>query len=135
MGSNKKAAFTLIELLIVIVIIGILAGVVLAVINPAQQITRSKQSVIRGAIVKACLAHKSCMTANNDLSTQCDTAAKAGYDLSNIDPATGAFSPSGTATGLPTWTLGTSPNQCVIACMPTGAVTVTSSGTVTCAIQ
>jgi len=135
MGSNKKAAFTLIELLIVIVIIGILAGVVLGVINPAQQITRAKQSVIRGAIVKACLAHKACMGANNDIAAQCDTAAKAGYDFSSIDAASGAFSPSGTDTGLPTWTLGTTPNQCVIACTSTGLVTVKSSGTVTCAIQ
>ena len=135
MGSNKKAAFTLIELLIVIVIIGILAGVVLAVINPAQQITRAKQSVIRGAIVKACLAHKSCMAANNDVDAQCDTAVKAGYNFSSIDTASGLFSPSGTATGRPTWTLGTAPDQCVIACTATGAVTVTSSGTVTCAIQ
>ena len=135
MGSNKKAAFTLIELLIVIVIIGILAGVVLAVINPAQQITRAKQSVIRGAIVKACLAHKSCMTANNDAAAQCDTQAKAGYDFSSIDNASGVFSPSGTTTGRPAWTFGDSSNGCVIACTLTGAVTVTSSGTVTCAIQ
>lgn len=49
---SHKSAFTLIELLIVIVIIGILSGVVLVVINPQRIINRAKDSQIKGAMRK-----------------------------------------------------------------------------------
>ena len=41
---NKKSAFTLIEILISIAIIAILAGAVIALINPAQQFARSRNT-------------------------------------------------------------------------------------------
>ena len=80
---NAKA-FTLIELLIVIVIIGILAGVVLAVINPANQILRSNQTSARGVISKACLAVNSCLASSIAQDgtysyAMCNTGALAGY--------------------------------------------------------
>ena len=53
---NSRSGFTLIELLIVIVIIGILAGVVLSVINPAKQQRKAKEASLRSTVEKACLA-------------------------------------------------------------------------------
>jgi len=51
--------FTLVELLIVIVIIGILAGVVIGVLNPIQQQNRARDGTLRSSISKAALAGKS----------------------------------------------------------------------------
>lgn len=48
--------FTLIELLIVIVIIGILAGVVLQILNPAKQQRRARDGVTKSAMEKLALA-------------------------------------------------------------------------------
>ncbi len=55
MTKNQKG-FTLIELLIVIVIIGILAGVLIAVINPASQQTRARDAGVQASINKVALA-------------------------------------------------------------------------------
>ncbi|MCL5016431.1 MAG: type II secretion system GspH family protein, partial [Patescibacteria group bacterium] len=41
---NERSSFTLIELLIVIAIIGILASVVVLVLNPAQLLSQSRDS-------------------------------------------------------------------------------------------
>lgn len=57
---SSQKGFTLIELLIVIVIIGILSGVVLTVINPAQQMRRARQTVFRANAEKGCLAFLAC---------------------------------------------------------------------------
>lgn len=48
--------FTLIELLIVIVIIGILAGVVLQILDPARQQDRAKDGVTRATMNKIALS-------------------------------------------------------------------------------
>jgi len=53
---NKQKGFTLIELLIVIVIIGILAGVLIAIINPGAQQNRAKDAGIKAAMNKVVLA-------------------------------------------------------------------------------
>lgn len=60
--SMRKAAhntlqqgFTLIELLIVIVIIGILAGVLISVINPSQQSNRAKDAGVQASLNKVAL--------------------------------------------------------------------------------
>ena len=77
---SSEQGFTLIELLIVIVIIGILAGVVLAVINPAQQQLKANQSVLRSSTEKMCLALQACGTTTTD-ANQCDTKAEAGITV------------------------------------------------------
>ncbi len=52
----EAKGFTLIELLIVIVIIGILAGVLMAVINPAKQQNRARDANVIATINKVVLA-------------------------------------------------------------------------------
>lgn len=54
--SQKSKGFTLIELLIVIVIIGILAGVLIAVIDPTTQQNRARDANVRATMNKIALA-------------------------------------------------------------------------------
>lgn len=56
MNKNNSKGFTLIELLIVIVIIGILAGVLIAVINPAAQSNKARDAGVQASINKVALA-------------------------------------------------------------------------------
>lgn len=53
---RKEKGFTLIELLIVIVIIGILAGVLISVIDPTAQQNRARDAGIEASISKVALA-------------------------------------------------------------------------------
>lgn len=53
---KSSKGFTLIELLIVIVIIGILAGVLIAVIDPTKQQNRARDAGVQATINKAALA-------------------------------------------------------------------------------
>lgn len=56
LSAQKQKGFTLIELLIVIVIIGILAGVLIAVINPVAQQNRAKDANVKASISKVSLS-------------------------------------------------------------------------------
>ena len=53
---NNQKGFTLIELLIVIVIIAILAGVLIALINPAQQQNRARDASVIATMNKVALS-------------------------------------------------------------------------------
>jgi len=54
MKNNK--GFTLIELMVVIMIIGILAGIVITVINPVAQQNKAKDAVIKSTMSKISVA-------------------------------------------------------------------------------
>ncbi len=76
-----RLAFTLIELLIVIVIIGILAGVILVVLNPAAQQRKSAEAVLQANTNKLCLGLFSCAQTTYD-PLRCNDMTKIG----GIDP-------------------------------------------------
>jgi len=67
----REGGFTLIELLIVIVIIGILAGVVISVMNPAEQQRKAKESVLRANTDKLCLAMHACAATTTTPLSRC----------------------------------------------------------------
>lgn len=54
--SQNNKGFTLIELLVVVLIIGILAGVLISVINPAQQQDRAADGNVKAVINKTILS-------------------------------------------------------------------------------
>lgn len=117
MFTKKSQGFTLIELLLVIAIIGILAGVILAVINPLQQQRKAQEGVASSAVSKACLAVAGCNAAS--ASSQCATPAN---EVQNFDSTAMTFL-SGTTTAWNSVTA-TTTWGCVISCNPaTGVVT------------
>jgi len=81
--QKKSFGFTLIELLVVIVVIGILAGVIIVVINPNLQQEKAKEGVIKGNVDKIGQALIACVSSNGDPGTNCDTFDKIGV----IDPS------------------------------------------------
>lgn len=97
---NHKKGFTLIELLLVVVIIGILAGIVIAIINPARMQRRSRESVMLSNVEKVCIAIFSCGSASGAV-TSCDdaTGAEAGVNLAQLN--NGATNATRVATSVP----------------------------------
>lgn len=69
-AKSRHHGFTIIELLIVIVIIGILAGIVLVVINPAKQQRKASESILKANTNKLCLGLYSC-TSTTATATNC----------------------------------------------------------------
>jgi len=63
--KNTSQGFTLIELLIVIAIIGILAAVLIAVINPVAQMNKARDAGLSAAVSKAGLAISAYKSAYN----------------------------------------------------------------------
>ncbi len=88
-----RKGFTLIELLIVIVIIGILAGVVLVVLNPAKQQRKSAESVLSANTNKLCLALNSC-AATTPTAASCGTLALLGAADPAGVPTTSTYTPA-----------------------------------------
>jgi len=80
MSDHKKYAFTLIELLLVIVIIGVLAGVSLAIINPAVVMRRGQEGVLRSTVAKMCDGLVACGIASSSIN-ECDEFAEIGVTL------------------------------------------------------
>ena len=70
--------FTLVELLIVIVILGILVGLVMVMIDPLRQKRRAKEGVLIASMYKTCLALTACGSTTTD-DTKC-----ADFDLIGV---------------------------------------------------
>jgi prepilin-type N-terminal cleavage/methylation domain-containing protein len=119
MKRLTQSGFTLIELLIVIVILGILTGVVLAVINPTAQQARANQAVLRSNVEKACIALQACANSTID-ATRCGDSTAIGYTLVNGTPSgstyTLTFNPSPVAAAS-TITFQGAIGTCTMSCM------------------
>jgi len=72
----SQQGFTLVELLIVIVIIGILAGVVIGTLNPIQQQNRAKDGVTRSQIDKMAMSAKGLYVSSPRSSNRSPTPAE-----------------------------------------------------------
>ena len=57
---KNQRGFTLIELLVVIAIIGVLMGIVVVVLNPAQILIRSRQGICKANVGRVCEASAAC---------------------------------------------------------------------------
>src|SRR3989339_2267431 len=86
MTNRTKKGFTLIELLIVIVLIGILAGIVLTVLDPAQLQRRARETVLRTNVEKVLLALNSCASTTED-ATNCNNFDKIGISGGTAAPS------------------------------------------------
>lgn len=87
---SKQSGFTLVELLIVIVIIGILAGVVIGVLNPIQQQNRAKDGATRSQLDKLALSGKSLFVSSPRATNRTPTEAEFYAGIGNVAaPTTG----------------------------------------------
>lgn len=64
-AEQFKKGFTLIELLVVIAVIGVLAGIVLLAVNPAEQLARARDTSRESAITQVGRSLQGYYTANN----------------------------------------------------------------------
>ena len=87
----SASGFTLIELLLVIVIIGILSGIVIAVINPAQTRTRANETILKGNTDKLCYAMFACATSRTAPLTQCNSPGGVEATPPNGTPPTATY--------------------------------------------
>ncbi|KKS60302.1 MAG: hypothetical protein UV25_C0010G0029 [candidate division WWE3 bacterium GW2011_GWB1_42_41] len=112
------SGFTLIELLLVIVIIGILSGIVIAVINPAQVRRRTAETVMRANTDKVCYAMQSCAATRLIPETNCIDFAGIGATQPNGNPTGSVYTISYAAPTTTITVLGTGAgtNPCVFSC-------------------
>lgn len=95
--QNAKRGFTLVELLIVIIIIAVLAGVVLVAIDPAQQRARAGATTLKANTGAVCRSIALCIVQTGDPSA-CTTFA----DPTSVNMATPAGSPNGSTYDIST---------------------------------
>ncbi|PIS23157.1 hypothetical protein COT49_01515 [candidate division WWE3 bacterium CG08_land_8_20_14_0_20_40_13] len=153
MKTNNGNGFTLIELLIVIAIIGILAGLVIAVINPQRQLQRAKEGVTRANLAKICQAVLACQSSLSSYdATKCDSFDEIGV-YAPTTPAGVSYWPAGSGgAGATNWAgayaqfaTGTGNGVCQMRCVvynslqgwvgSAGNVVVNSDGNTGCVTQ
>jgi prepilin-type N-terminal cleavage/methylation domain-containing protein len=88
----SQVGFTLVELLIVIVIIGILAGVVIGVLNPVQQQNRARDAGLRSQLDKMALSTKSLYASSPRTTNRAPTTNEFAQGIANYVVSTSAGS-------------------------------------------
>ncbi len=75
---RSSSAFTLVELLLVVIIVGILGSIALVVLNPQRQINKSREAVLRSNMAKVCAAMTACMGGQSSTpsTTNCDAVGR-----------------------------------------------------------
>lgn len=73
MQKTANKGFTLIEMLLVIVIVGILMGAVVVGVNPVKRINDAKDAVVKSNVGTVGSAIEACYTKNQATWTACDT--------------------------------------------------------------
>lgn len=127
---KSAKGFTLIELLIVIVIIGILAGVLIAIIDPATQQNRARDAGVQATINKVVLSAQGYISAYGSVPTDLQflaalsNATDSGTSCDGTDTGADLYDCYFTITGnaLPATCSGTAP-------------TATGTGTVQCSFR
>lgn len=80
--SGPDTGFTLIELLVVVVIIGILAGVLIAVVNPYRQQNRARNATVKAGLTKVAFAINTARASLGRLPASSELAV----ELDNVTP-------------------------------------------------
>ena len=79
---KKKKGFTLIELLIVVAIIGILAAIMIGVINPKMQRRKAREGVAKANLAKICQALVACQSSlSTPNASYCNTPDEIGVKV------------------------------------------------------
>ncbi|MCA9391850.1 type II secretion system protein [candidate division WWE3 bacterium] len=89
---SSPRGFTLIELIGTIVVLSVIAGIIIALINPAGQIRRTKENTMYARTTEVCSAIYTCMNGQfkGDVS-QCYGAASVGLKGNPTDPTSATY--------------------------------------------
>lgn len=124
----RRRAFTLIEILIVLALLGILVGIVVLVIDVPMQRKRARQAVGRENIAKACSAFTGCLVTSQtgDLD-DCSSWTKIGV-AEPLDPAGSVYTMSSDGPSIAV-------DGCIVNCNSQGRVTLSTEPGGSCYIQ
>jgi prepilin-type N-terminal cleavage/methylation domain-containing protein len=98
---NRKNGFTLIELMIVIVIIGILSGVLIALLNPVATQNKAKDGVTKATMNKLALGAQAYVSANGRVPSGTEFSAEFTNQVVGVTCTSGSGSCLFTVTAAP----------------------------------